>query len=174
MDIGIVVSWIQAAIWLLAVALWIGRIVRGEATMHPLLKRAFSSNGLIGTVVILGLIMSGISLYMSYSVNANPKSLTLNISAYEPPYPAPMRVISDQKFEDQDVPLDGFIYQRCTFVNVCFIFDGGAYGLQESTVKNHWKVCVKDKRIQNYSDLMDALKMLSPKVYHIQKTLVKP
>jgi len=172
MDIGVIESWIQAAIWVFAFVLWVGRISRGEAKMHPWLKRLLSSNGLIGTVVCLGLLMSAISLYMSYTVNAVPKSLTLNISAYEPQYPAPMRVISNQTFEDQEIQLDGFIYQGCTFTNVCFLYDGGPYGLQNSTVKSHWKVCEKEQRLKNHADLMDALKMFSPKIEHTKKTIV--
>jgi hypothetical protein len=46
-----------------------------------------------------------------------------------------MRVISDQNFKDQDVPLDGYIYEHCSFTDVCFTYDGGAYGLRNSTVK---------------------------------------
>jgi hypothetical protein len=61
--------------------------------MSPLARRIFSSKGLIGTVVIFGLIMSGISLYMSYSVNATPSFLRMNISTYDPPYPGGLRVV---------------------------------------------------------------------------------
>jgi hypothetical protein len=172
MDMGNIVAWIQAGIWISALVLWLGRVLRGDSGMPGWIRRAGSSNKLIGAVVVLGLVMSGISLYVSYTVNAIPKPLMLNVSAYDPPYPAPMRVISDRTFEDQDVPLDGFIYQRCTFVNVCFLFDGGAYGLQDSAVKNHWKVCAKDQRIRNCFDLMDAMKLLSPKLERAQKTFV--
>jgi hypothetical protein len=172
MDIGSFVSWIQAALWVIAAALWIARVVRGEAKMQPWLKKLLSSNRLIGTVVLLGLIMSGISLYMSYAVNAFPKSLTLNTSAYEPQYAAPMRVISNQTFEDQEIQLDGFIYQGCTFTNVCFIYDGGAFGLQNSTVKNHWKVCEKEQRLKNYANLLEALRMFSSKIEHTKKTII--
>jgi hypothetical protein len=174
MDISSVVSWFQFGIWVFALVLWIGRLLRGEIEMHPLVKRIFSSNGLIGVVVIAGLIMSGISLYVSYTVNAIPKALTVNISKYTPEYPAPTRVISGQKFLDQDVPLDGYIYESCEFDNVCFLYDGGAFGLHNSVVKNHWKICAKDQRLNNFSDLEDALKMFSPKIVHIRKTVVVP
>jgi hypothetical protein len=172
MDIATIESWIQAIIWTIAFLLWIGRVARGEVAMHPVLKRIFSSNGLIGTVVMLGLIMSGISLYFSYHVAAIPEELIINISTYEPPYSAPMRVISNQKFEDQDIPLDGMVYQRCTFTNVCFLYDGGAYSLENSTVKKHWKVCVRDKRLENYSDLMRVLKEFNPRIKSTTKTTI--
>jgi hypothetical protein len=68
--------------------------------------------------------MSAISLYMTFFVYAMPKSVTLNISADTPVDPIAMRVISDQDFEDQDVPLDGHTYERCTFKNVCFLYNG--------------------------------------------------
>lgn len=116
--------------------------------------------------------MSGISLYISYTLAAIPKELTVNLSRYEPPYTAPMRVVSDQTFEDQDVPLDGLIYQRCTFTNVCFLYDGGAFGIENSTVKKKWKVCVKDKRIQNYSDLVFELKEFNPRIERSKKTVI--
>ncbi len=172
MDMGTAVAWIQFGIWIIAIALWIGRITRGESHMPLALKKLFSSNGLIGTVVVLGLVMSGISLYLSYSLNAMPKLITVNISTYAPQYPSPLRIVSDQTFKDQDVPLDGYIYQRCKFINVCFLYDGSSYEIQNSTVTNNWKVCVKDQRLSNYSDLMDGLKMFSPKIEHTSRVVV--
>jgi hypothetical protein len=174
MDMGTIVSWIQAIIWALTLILWVGRLLRGETTMHPWIKGIFSSNGLLGTIVFFGLVMSGISLYFSYTCHARPKELTLNISAYDPPYPAPMRVISDQKFENQDVPLDGYVYENCSFTNVCFMYDGGAYGLHNSTVKEHWKVCVADSRLKNYLALMDATYALIEPGKTTNRTIVKP
>lgn len=173
MDIGTVISWIQIAIWVIAAVLYIGRVRSGNIKARPLLKRALSSNGLIGAVIVLGLAMSGISLYLSYSANVIPKSITLNISAYDPPYPGPLQVVSDKTFEDQEVRLDGYIYERCTFKNVCFVYEGGSYGLQNSTVKDGWKVCVRDQRIHNYSNLIESLKMFSPKMFHVTKTMLQ-
>jgi hypothetical protein len=170
MDISTVASWIQIVIWSLAFVLWIGRLLRGEATLHPWLKKAFSSNGLIGTVVVLGLVMSGISLY----VNHKPSSLVLNISAYDPPYPAPLRVVSGQTFEDQDIQLDGFIYENCTFKNVCFVYDGSAYGIHNSTIKGSWKVCVKENTLKNYLALLDATYAFAEHGKTTHKTVLKP
>jgi hypothetical protein len=104
-DIGTTTAWIQAALWICSAILGVGRLLRGEVQMHPWVKRLFSSNGLIGTVVALGLIMSALSLYFSYNVAAIPDEIKLNISRYEPAYTAPMRVVSDKTFEDQDIPL---------------------------------------------------------------------
>ena len=174
MDIGSIAAWIQITLWIIALLLWLGRIFRGETPMPSWMKKMFSSNGLIGTVVALGLIMSAISLYMVYSTNVIPKSFTLNISAYDPPYTAPMRVISDQTFENQDVPLDGLIYENCTFSNVCFLYDGGSYGIHNSTVKTEWKICVKDSRLKNYLALMGATYSFSKKSKSTKKTVVTP
>ncbi len=109
-------------------------------------------------IAILGsLIMSGIGWYKVSHLQ--PDSIVLNISAYDPPYPAPMQIVSDKKFEDQDIPLDGYVYERCTFKNICFLYDGGAFGLHNSTVIDHWKLCVKDPRMKNQATMLDALKL---------------
>ncbi len=113
--------------------------------------------------VIMALALIG-SLFMSSlgwykASHLQPGSIVLNVSVYDPPYPAPMQIVSDAKFEDQDVPLDGYIYERCTFKNICFLYDGGAFGLHNSTVIDHWKLCVKDQRMKNQSTMLDALKL---------------
>jgi len=63
MDIGSVVSWIQVGLWIVAVALFVGRVVRGEIQM-PLVKRLLGSNWIIGTVIVLGFLGSATEVYL--------------------------------------------------------------------------------------------------------------
>jgi len=46
-----------------------------------------------------------------------------------------MKVVKDQTFENESVPLDGSINDRCVFVNSCRLYDGGPYQLQNTTFK---------------------------------------
>jgi len=126
---------------------------KAKAAMHSPKREIFMVIALLGSLV-----MSSIGWYRSSHLL--PDSITLNISVYDPPYPAPIHVVSGKKFEDQDVPLDGYIYEQCTFKNTCFLYEGGAFGLHNSTVMNHWKVCVKDQRMKNYSQILEELKLM--------------
>lgn len=173
MDISLLVNWIQSAIWLVAVVIYLGRLASGETVMPQRLKTVFSSNAVIGTVIALGLIGSGVSLYPTIAIRLGWKSLTLNVSAYQPA-DGPLTVISNQTFENADVPLDGHVYDHCRFINSCFLYDGGAYQLHNSVVINHWRVCVKDDRLKNFSQLMSALEMVDPRIKFTSKTVVKP
>ncbi len=60
MDIGTVVSWIQVAIWAVAVAIFVVRVQRGGARMPALLR----NNLLIGMVIALGCVVLS-HLYIS-------------------------------------------------------------------------------------------------------------
>ncbi len=91
---------------------------------------------------------------------SNGGQRTITLSAYQPVYPLPMLVVKDQKFEDQDVPLDGFTYDHDTFTNVCFRYDGQAYQLLNSTLRKGGRVCVDDQRLKNLMELMSALQLL--------------
>jgi hypothetical protein len=113
---------------------------------------------MVMAVALLGsLAMSSVGWYKAK--HSLPDSLTLNMTIYDPPYPASMQVVSHKTFEDQDVPLDGYIYENCTFKNTCFMYGGGAFGLHNSTVTGQWKVCVSDQRLKNDRSLLDALRL---------------
>ena len=62
MDVGTVVSWIQVAIWIVAIIIFIVRVVRGEARLPALLN----NNLLLGIVIALGICGSVASLYLHY------------------------------------------------------------------------------------------------------------
>ncbi len=104
-------------------------------------------------------------LYWSFSTQPNNArgQRTITLSAYQPLYPSPMVLVKDETFEDQDVPLDGYTYDHCTFINVCFRYDGQSYQLLNATLKQGGRVCVTDQRLKNLMDLMNSLKLLGEK-----------
>jgi hypothetical protein len=62
-----VVSWIQAGLWVIALFVYFGRLITGRASMPKLMptwvKRASSSNLLIGIVILGGLVVSAYSVF---------------------------------------------------------------------------------------------------------------
>jgi hypothetical protein len=63
MDVGTIVSWIQLAIWAIAVVAVVIRVQRGEAEVPSFLK----NNPVIGIVIALGICGSLASLYLHYT-----------------------------------------------------------------------------------------------------------
>jgi len=155
--------------------LWLGRLFRGEVTMHPWLQKALSSNVLIGIVVFAGLLSTGGVIYRDYRQMHDHLLEDVNVSGYPPPgVTQNLIVIFGQTFEDQMIPLDGHVYDHCTFTNVCLTYDGSAYQIQHSTFKEHWKICLKEQPLNNYADLATALHLFRAGVIHTQKSMVKP
>jgi hypothetical protein len=114
--------------------------------------------GSLATFTLIGVI--GVGWWLA-SGKSRPGEKIVTISAYQPIFPAPMIVIKDQQFEDQDVPLDGYVYDHSTFKNVCLRYEGGAYQLQNVTLKSGGKVCVQDQRLKNLMALMNGIKLVS-------------
>ena len=81
MDVGTIVSWIQVALWLVAIASFVGRLARGETEIPTGMKKALSSEWFIGTVILLGLLGSGASVYLWY---AHPKIVTKTVVVEKP------------------------------------------------------------------------------------------
>ncbi len=113
--------------------------------------------GSLATLALVGLVTVG---WWLWTGSPSPNERTITISAYQPVYPNPMLVIKDQAFEDQDVPLDGYLYDHCTFTNVCFRYEGQAYQLQNATLKKGGQVCVQDQRLKNLMELQQALRLM--------------
>ena|SRR5690348_1238192 len=116
-------------------------------------------------------VLSAIAIYRS--VDHTPNSLTVTISAYQPQYPSPIRVVKGQMFADQDIPLDGYDYDHVTFKNVCFIYDGGSYELQSVVLQDHWSICAKDERIKNFQALAATLGFLNNRTTYATTSRVK-
>jgi len=125
--------------------------------------------GSLVTLVICGMLVG----WYWYHVSV-PREVTITISAYQPQYPAPIQVVKDQKFEDQDIPLDGYDYDHVTFKNVCFLYDGGSYQLQSVTIQKPMHICVKDDRLKNYQALMRAFDFFDPRIDTTSRTVMKP
>ncbi len=173
MDISDIVNWGTLAIWFVSLALYILRLATGELTMHPLLKRILSSNVVLGVIIALGLTMSCITLYPKAARQFGWQSTTVTISAYDANVNNPLKIVSGQTFEDADVPLDGYSYNDCTFINSCLLYKGGAYQLQNATFKSHWKVCVESGPLANYQALTFALD-LAGSAKRMSKTIIAP
>jgi hypothetical protein len=173
MDISNIVNWGTLAIWLFASVLYIIRVATGERTMHPWLKWALSSNIVLGAIIAMGLVTSCVTLYPTAARLFGWQSTTVTMSAYNPDVNNPLKIVSGQTFENADVPLDGYSYNDCTFINSCLLYDGGAYQLQNATFKSHWKVCVRDPKLKNYNDLTFALD-LAGSAKKTSKTLIVP
>ena len=173
MNVSDIVNWGTIGIWLVGFVLWIGRLLRGEVTMHPWLEKLLSSNGLLGVVIFAGLLSTGGMVYQNYRENHLGKLEDVTVTAYPPPGTSQtMQVISGQTFENESLPLDGHVYDHCTFVNVCLLYDGGAYQLQHVTFKDHWKVCVKEPSLKNYDELEKAMHFIKPGVKSMQKSVL--
>jgi hypothetical protein len=161
MDIGDVVNWGTFAYWVFLALVWGGKIWRGEATMHPLVKKMLASNVLMGALILVGVLGQGGTLYLDYTRNHVTSIDDLTISAYpiEGRPTQPFQLVKDQTFENESVPLDWHVYDHCVFINSCLLYDGGPYQIQHSSFRSHSKVCVRVPELKNYSDLMDGMKM---------------
>jgi hypothetical protein len=137
----------------------IGFIAQFWERMKALKDRLGGRKFILG-LLICSFTLSAISIYLSSGYRA--KSIKVTISAYVPAYPAPMQVVKDQTFENTDVPLDGYDHDHDTFRNVCFLYMGGSYELQDVTLKEHWQICTRKDELKNYLDLMDAFRLLDP------------
>jgi hypothetical protein len=172
--VSTVVNWGTITGWVVAALLYAGRLLRGEAMIPPWLSRILSSNLIIGVVIGLGLLGSAGSLYLNYAQNHERLLEDVTISAYpQGAAQQTLQVISGLTFENENIPLDGHVYDRCTFINVCLLYDGGAYELQHATFKDHWKICVKEPPLKNYSALSFALHLMRPKTAYAQKSVLR-
>ena len=175
MDIGIITGWIQLAIWIVGTVLFLGRLIvrrcRGEAVIPKWIGTILSSNVLFGGIIVVGLAASIVTQYLSYAYNHQTYLDDVTISAYRDG--AVLKLVKEQTFENESVPLDGYNYDHCTFVNSCLLYDGGPYQLQSATFKDHWKVCVKDEPLKNYAALQTALRMYRTGVKHSSKSVMK-
>jgi hypothetical protein len=122
-------------------------------------------------IISLGLVLSIVTQYLTYTYDHQTLIEDVTISAYQEG--AQMKVIKDQTFENESVPLDGYIYDHCTFVNACLLYDGGPYQLQSATFKDHWKICVKEQPLKNYAELQRALRLFRRGVKHAEKSVLK-
>jgi hypothetical protein len=174
MDIGDFVNWGTFIYWVFLAVVWGVKIWRGEATVHPMLRKLLASNVLMGMLVLVGVVGQGITVYLNYRASHFVPIDDLSISAYpiEGAPSQPLQVVKEQTFENESVPLDYHVYDHCTFIHSCLLYDGGPYQIQHSNFRDHVKVCVRVPQLKNYSDLMSELKMLRPAVRQADKSVM--
>jgi hypothetical protein len=152
MDLSTIVNTIQIAIWIYVGIVYLRR--KGKLGKDSVLKAA----------IVFGLIMSAFSLVLSYRNGAFPllhgHTITITNFAFEPPPPEPLIIVSHKTFKDQDVPLDGYVYADSIFINVCLLYEGGAYQLQNATFQGQIKICSNEPRMKNHADLLAVLGMM--------------
>jgi hypothetical protein len=169
-----IVNWGTFVYWVFLAVVWLVKIFRGKATVHPLLKKILASNVLMGVLVVVGMVGQGIALYVNYRGSHMVAIDDLSISAY-PMESVPsqsLQVVKDQTFENESIPLDGHVYDHCTFINSCLLYDGGPYQIQHSNLRKHTRVCVRIPQLKNYSNLMDAMEMFRADVKHSSKSVM--
>jgi hypothetical protein len=124
-------------------------------------------------VIGLGLVGSAGSIYINYTRDHEKILEDVTISAYPEGSTQTLQVVSGQTFENENIPLDGHVYDHCTFANVCLLYDGGAYQLQHVTFKDKWKVCVKEPALKNYMALVEAMHLTRPGTKQSRKSVLR-
>jgi hypothetical protein len=172
MESGDLVNAGQLGIWIFVITVGIYRLFKGGSKLHPKLQSFLRSNLLIWSLVLFGLIAYAPDGYDWLSSKLGWTRFQVNQSAYMPGNSMTLGVIQGQAFENQDVPLDGYIYDNCTFRNVCFLYDGGAYQLQNAKIKGPVMICSRNENITNHSNLAMALGQFKRGVTFKRKTVV--
>lgn len=157
MDIGKVESWIQLAVWLLAGTGWLIKWKAGGSKVHPTLKKILESNRALGVLIILGIAFSMYSLWIQMGWPLGQRTLTLNISEGPSSGTANLKMVEGETFSDQQVPLDGYFYKNDTFTNVCVMYNGGYFGMENVKLVHNWKVCSMSDSVRSLVELMSAM-----------------
>jgi hypothetical protein len=94
-------------------------------------------------------------------------ALPTALPSWQRPWSDSMQVVSGHDYENQQVRLDGYEYQRCSFRNVTFLYDGyGPYGLVECKVAGTAGMLTENKGIQYSDRLTLMLKTFSVEVMY--------
>jgi len=73
--------------------------------------------------------------------------------------------VTDATFRDQPVPLDGYAYDRCTFVRCTFIYKGEKpFSLRNFKVEDDWDVKGDSPQLFYFTALLTGLRFLSKDV----------
>ena len=121
-------------------------------------------------------ILAAIAWYPRF-VSPAPVDLPMivTIAADNPAPSSPLSIITHQTFDGGDVPLDGYLYENCTFTeNACLVYKGGAYRLENATFETRPRLCVDSQELVNYDDLIQALEISMGKPMKFKSRLVIP
>jgi hypothetical protein len=91
MDISEIVNWGTLIAWVVGGILYVARLATGERQLHPWVKWLFSSNIVLGLIILAGLVMSGAQLYPTMAREFGWQSITVTISAYNLTYAQVLR-----------------------------------------------------------------------------------
>jgi hypothetical protein len=170
MGIGDIVNYGTIATWAISAIVWTLKRARGQEPMPWPLSRA-SADHVLAIVIVLGLISSAGQTYFNYTQNHESLLEDVTVSAYpEGTNSSSLQVVREKTFENDSVPLDGYIYDHCTFTNACLMYEGGAYSIQHSTFNKHWRICVRQPPLKNLVDLGLALHQMCPGIKISEKT----
>jgi len=112
MDIGTAVAWIQLIIWVIALVGYFAK-KKKEGVPMPLLP-----SKVMGVIVVLGFLLSGFSLYMSYS------NTRIGVKEWEEQINSSLEPVRDKTFTNEQVELDGKEFDDCTFRSPTLIYRG--------------------------------------------------
>lgn len=159
MDIGTIVSWVQAVIWVLALVIYIVRLVSGKSQMPNWIRRTLSSNVTIGVIIACGLMLSGISLYLTRT-----NGWMMNVSDWNN---YSFKKVSNRTFKSETVDLDGNEFIDCSFDSVTFVYNGQPFKFSGSSpIKGAPPVLrTTNARLLNYLILLGQLKLLDPSAH---------
>jgi hypothetical protein len=139
MDINIstYVAWVQLAIWLFVVIRYFWHQRQGG---RIIMFKTLKEDWILAMLIIAGIVFSSYNLYTHYNISivhfhGNPNKLI---------------EITNQKFSQEKVLLDGHSYQYCIFDKVTFVYNGTAgYGLAHNQV-------IEPIRISTDNDVVSA------------------
>src|ERR671920_742104 len=73
----------------------------------------------------------------------------------------PLTPVTDATFRDQSVPLDGYAYNRCTFVRCTFVYKGEKpFSLRNFKVEDDWDVKGDSPQLYYFTALLTGLRFL--------------
>jgi hypothetical protein len=135
-DVNTINNYVQDAIWIVCLFFWFWKIRKDKKLG---ISAMTLGNKLIGFGLVAGLVISSVSLYFNYHPRIVEKTVTV-----DEPYKfkflnienGPKTQVFGKHFEDERVILDGTSYQRCTFKNVTFVYNGtGPVGFANNDVQ---------------------------------------
>jgi hypothetical protein len=173
MSIGDITGWIQLGVWIMGGLVWFYR--HRQQGQKQWIAWILKNDWVLFAIIALGLIISAIPVIDQISNWAGLDAATITAaSRFVVGADTKLAVISNETFQDQDVPLDGYMYDHCTFINVCMVYRGGNYRLESVNLRKHWKVCVVDQTLQNLHDFYHQLNFFKDRIKDSKKVFINP
>jgi hypothetical protein len=153
MDIGTLVSWLQFVWWIVVGIGYLIKLSKREATMPSWL----SSNKVWGAAVVIGLVVSSLSLYLNYR-----KGGIENFQPMATLAASDLVQIKNKHFLNESVDVDGKNFENCTFDNAKLIYHGEKGFTMDHIHFNGTIVVTADKdAISGFGELLANFGMIS-------------